>query len=91
MFDELMATGAVVVGRRTFGLAGGWDRDHHGVPVFVLIGGNPTSMPSGRRMSPMSPTGSSGAMSAAKQAAGGKNVHIMGSASVATRRCGSAW
>lgn len=35
--DELMATGAVVVGRRTFELAGGWDGDHHdGVPIFVL-------------------------------------------------------
>jgi dihydrofolate reductase len=37
MFDEVMATGAVVVGRRTFDLAGGWDGDHHdGVPIFVL-------------------------------------------------------
>ncbi len=37
VMDELMATGAVVVGRRTFELAGGWGGDHHGgVPVFVL-------------------------------------------------------
>jgi dihydrofolate reductase len=37
VFDELMATGAVVVGRRTFELAGGWSGDHHdGVPIFVL-------------------------------------------------------
>jgi dihydrofolate reductase len=37
VFDELMATGAVVVGRRTFEFAGGWDGDHHdGVPIFVL-------------------------------------------------------
>ena len=37
VFDELMATGAVVVGRRTFDLAGGWAGDHHdGVPIFVL-------------------------------------------------------
>jgi dihydrofolate reductase len=35
--DELMSTGAVVVGRRTFEIAGGWDGDHHdGVPIFVL-------------------------------------------------------
>jgi dihydrofolate reductase len=34
---ELMATGAVVVGRRTFELAGGWNGDHHDdVPIFVL-------------------------------------------------------
>jgi dihydrofolate reductase len=35
VFDELMATGAVVVGRRTFDLAGSWNGDHHGVPIFV--------------------------------------------------------
>jgi dihydrofolate reductase len=32
-----MATGAVIVGRRTFEIAGGWAGDHHdGVPIFVL-------------------------------------------------------
>jgi dihydrofolate reductase len=37
IMDEAMSTGAVVVGRRTFELAGGWDGDHHdGVPIFVL-------------------------------------------------------
>jgi dihydrofolate reductase len=33
---EAMATGAVVVGRRTFEIAGEWNGDHHGVPIFVL-------------------------------------------------------
>ena len=37
VFDALMATGAVVVGRRTFEFAGAWNGDHHdGVPIFVL-------------------------------------------------------
>jgi dihydrofolate reductase len=37
VFRELMATGAVVSGRRTFELAGRWQGDHHdGVPIFVL-------------------------------------------------------
>src|SRR4051794_9526576 len=37
VFDELMATGAVVAGRRTFDPAGGWAGDpHDGVPIFVL-------------------------------------------------------
>ena len=37
VMDEVMSTGAVVVGRRTFEVAGGWDGDHHeGVPIFVL-------------------------------------------------------
>ncbi len=37
VFCELMATGAVISGRRTFELAGRWQGDHHdGVPIFVL-------------------------------------------------------
>ena len=36
VFAELMSTGAVVVGRRTFEIAGEWNGDHHGVPIFVL-------------------------------------------------------
>jgi dihydrofolate reductase len=37
VFDEAMATGAVLTGRRTFEHAGGWAGDHHdGVPIFVL-------------------------------------------------------
>jgi len=36
VYAELMATGAVVVGRRTFEIAGEWNGDHHGVPIFVL-------------------------------------------------------
>jgi dihydrofolate reductase len=36
-FDELMSTGAVIVGRRTFRVRGRWAGDHHdGVPIFVL-------------------------------------------------------
>lgn len=37
VFDEMMATGAVVAGRGTFEPAGGWGGDHHdGVPIFIL-------------------------------------------------------
>lgn len=37
VFDEMMATGAVITGRNTFEYAGHWNGDHHdGVPVFVL-------------------------------------------------------
>ena len=31
VFDEMMATGAVIAGRHTYDLAGGWDGDHHDV------------------------------------------------------------
>lgn len=37
VFRELMATGAVIAGRRTFELADRWQGDHHdGVPIHVL-------------------------------------------------------
>jgi dihydrofolate reductase len=37
VYDEVMATGAVVAGRGTFEPAGGWGGDHHdGVPIFIL-------------------------------------------------------
>jgi dihydrofolate reductase len=48
VFDELMATGAVIAGRRTFDLARGWDGDHHdGVPVFVPTHVAPEGEPPG--------------------------------------------
>jgi dihydrofolate reductase len=37
VFGELMSTGAVISGRRTFELASRWHGDHHdGVPIHVL-------------------------------------------------------
>jgi dihydrofolate reductase len=37
VYAEVMATGAVLSGRRTYELAGRWHGDHHGgVPIHVL-------------------------------------------------------
>ena len=48
VFDEMMATGAVITGRNTFEYAGHWNGDHHdGVPVFVLTHRVPEEPPSG--------------------------------------------
>lgn len=48
VFDELLATGAVITGRRTFAFAGGWAGDHHdGVPIFVLTRAAPAEPPPG--------------------------------------------
>ena len=44
--DEMLATGAVIVGRRTFDLADRWNGDHHGVPIFVPTRGEPPEPPS---------------------------------------------
>ncbi|MQY09620.1 dihydrofolate reductase family protein [Actinomadura macrotermitis] len=77
IMDEAMATGAVVVGRRTFELAGGWGGDHHdGVPIFVLSRRPPDP---GLRWPGVTYTGDvTAAVSLAKDAAGGKDVLVHG-------------
>jgi dihydrofolate reductase len=63
VFRELMATGAVISGQRTFELAGRWQGDHHdGVPIFVLTLASRTEMfrRAARSSSPMSRTAPSG-------------------------------
>ena len=75
VFAEVMATGAVVVGRKTFDYAGQWNGDHHGVPIFV-----PT------RSAPPDPQSSwvhympdaASAMREAKAAAGDRDVMVHG-------------
>jgi dihydrofolate reductase len=78
VFDEVMATGAVVAGRRTFDLAGGWAGDHHdGVPIFVLSrhepDGETAQWPLVSYVSDVED-----AMARAKQAAGDKDVLVHG-------------
>ncbi len=76
IFDELMATGAVLVGRRTFELAGHWGGDHHGVPIFVPTRGEPPA-PASDRVNYVT-DGIESAMRQAKQAAGDANVLVHG-------------
>lgn len=48
VFDEAMATRAVISGRRTYENAGRWNGDHHdGVPIFVLTHDVPDDPPPG--------------------------------------------
>src|SRR3954447_9791659 len=76
VFDELMATGAVVVGRRTFDLAGQWNGDHHGVPIFVPTRRTPP--PPASELVHYVTDGVESAMARAKQAAGEANVLVHG-------------
>ena len=84
IYDEFMATGAVVAGRATFEPAGGWGGDHHdGVPIYILSR-NPTpawaaDWPTVHYLSDLA-----GVMRDAKSAAGDKNVLVHGS-SIAQR------
>jgi dihydrofolate reductase len=80
LFDEFMATGAIVAGRGTFEPAGGWGGDHHdGVPIWVLSRREPgldvSQWPLVTYVNDVE-----SAMTEAKRAAGEKNVLVHGAA-----------
>ena len=78
VFDEMLATGAVITGRRTFELARRWDGDHHdGVPVFVLTRSEPAEPAPGhaRYVSDLEVC-----VRAARAAAGERDVMVHGAA-----------
>ncbi len=78
VFDELMATGAVITGRRTFEFAGGWAGDHHdGVPIFVLTHTVPPEPPPG---SARYVTDVASCVDQATAAAGGREILLHGAA-----------
>lgn len=75
LFAEVMATGAVVVGRKTFDYADRWHGDHHGVPIFVPTRGTPPAPESDWvHYVPDAAT----AMREAKAAAGDQDVMVHG-------------
>jgi dihydrofolate reductase len=78
VFDEVMATGAVVAGRGTFEPAGGWGGDHHdGVPIFILYRKKPgIDIGQWPMVTPVNDITT--AMRNAKEAAGDKNVLVHG-------------
>ena len=78
VFDEAMATGAVVAGRGTFEPAGGWGGDHHdGVPIFILSRQEP-GIEIGQWPLVTYLTDVRTAMTQAKEAAGDKDVLVHG-------------
>jgi dihydrofolate reductase len=78
VFDEMMATGAVITGRRTFEFAGGWKGDHHdGVPIFVLTRAAPAEPPPG---SARYVTDIASCVAEAKAAAGDRDILLHGAA-----------
>lgn len=77
VFDELNATGAVVVGRRTAEFVDHWNGDHHGMPVFV-----PSHRPPAPHVADYPLVTYTGtieeAVAKAKEAAGGRDVLVHG-------------
>jgi dihydrofolate reductase len=79
VFDELMATGAVIVGRRTFEMAGQWDGDHHdGVPIFVMTHTAPDEPAPGHAT--YVTDGVESCVTQAKAAAGDRDILLHGAA-----------
>ncbi len=89
VMDGLLSTGAVVVGRRTFELAGGWGGDHHdGVPIFVLSRRPPDARMPWPAVTYVSDVKS--AIQRAPDAAGGKDVWSTGTHRSAGAHCRGA-
>jgi dihydrofolate reductase len=79
VFDEAMATGAVITGRRTFDHARGWAGDHHdGVPIFVLTHAAPAEPAPGHAR--YVTDGIASCVAQAKAAAGSRDVMLHGAA-----------
>ena len=77
VFDEMLATGAVITGRRTFDIAHQWGGDHHdGVQIFVLTRKAPTE----NRWDNVHyvTDGIESCVAQAKKAAGNRNVLLHG-------------
>jgi dihydrofolate reductase len=77
VFDEMMATGAIVAGRGTFDPAGGSGGDHHdGVPIFILTRHDPADLRQWPLVTYVNDVTT--AMTRAKEAAADKNVLVHG-------------
>jgi dihydrofolate reductase len=85
ILDELRGgTGAMISGRRTYDITHGWDGSHPigGIPVFVVTHDVPDEVPVGATPFTFVTDGIASAVTGAKAAAGGKDVYVIGGASV---------
>jgi dihydrofolate reductase len=78
VFDEMMASGAVLAGRRTVEQVDHWGGDHHGLPIFVPSHRPPDPSVADYPLVTYVSDGIASAMAQAKAAAGGRNVMVHG-------------
>jgi dihydrofolate reductase len=78
LVDQLNATGAVLVGRRTAEQVDHYKGDHHGVPVFVLSHRPPPAPVASYPLVTYVTEGIASAMAQAKAAAGDQDVMVHG-------------
>jgi len=86
IFDNFIrTTGAIVTGRHTYDITGGWGGNHPfpGIPVFVVTSHIPKKVPKGSTPFTFISDGIKTAVRKARKAAGKKNVYILGGASIA--------
>ena len=76
--EEINATGAVLVGRRTAEVVDHWGGDHHGVPIFVVSHRPPRPSVASYPLVTYVTDGIASAMARAKSAAGDRNVLVHG-------------
>ena len=78
LFDEIMAVGVLLTGRRTAEQANHWGGDIHGVPIFVLSHRPPGPSVANYPLVTYVSEGIVSAMAQAKTAAKGQNVMVHG-------------
>ncbi|MFB4304547.1 dihydrofolate reductase family protein [Actinomadura sp. GTD37] len=79
VIEEMLATGAVLTGRRTFEAAGGWGGDHHdGVHIEVFTRSEPGDDAVQAPNVHYATDGIAAAMARAKEAAGERDVMVHG-------------
>jgi dihydrofolate reductase len=78
LVDEINATGAVLVGRRTAEQANHWKGDHHGVPIVVISHRPPGPSVANYPLVTYVTDGIESAMTQAKVAARGRDVLVHG-------------
>ena len=85
IFDELRsATGAMICGRRLYDITHGWNGSHPfgAIPTFVVTRRAPDAVPTGISRFIFVTEGIVSAVAQAKDAAGGKDVYVIGGASI---------
>jgi dihydrofolate reductase len=78
LWDEWMATGAVLAGRRTVEQVDHWGGDHHGVPIFVPSHRPPAPSVANYPLVTYVSNGIESTMAQAKAAAGSRDVLVHG-------------
>jgi dihydrofolate reductase len=78
LVDQMNATGAVLVGRRTAEQVDHYKGDHHGVPIFVLSHRPPPASVASYPLVTYVTEGIASAMAQAKAAAGDQDVMVHG-------------